>query len=838
MNLSKDELVKLASGIKINKRILEKKSKNELVEFITGITVDKCSPKQVKSALKKAYECSQAKRIELDIRDGRIVERPRYPQVRYPESLYPRDPPRDDPFPQIPVPVPDAEGRLPPIPPINMGGGVNIAPLEEFVRQLETNLRETERLLKIDQANLEAELVRHEAKSVADHTATNESVANVYTAVGQVVASINDLQQRDNVLQQRVVAIFEQERANMVEVNRADTRRIVVDTVANLVDDTVTRVASQLNRETSEAIDVSARAAAQKAVDAVIRDTLKVSSAVQTAMDQRVSSVIQENLGDVKQSLLEVRTSLASLQTLSGQVDSLIQNTGTLRNQVQDRTDSLGLQLDTINTDRLLDVEQIDTRIEDLKLALNTTFGLTQQQVQNATVYVDSEILRLQRDSMLAITNGISSYDAERQRIDQSLTLQINAVDSTSNANVEQLRAVINSINSRIDTEFPNIVSSFVEVNEALENFRVRQESGSLPLGFDFEAFQRAATENLLKRMRDYIRDNVTQRQIDQDARMSDAEKSIGAIVDSVNVLRQRPALEFDREAFSRAATEDILQRMREYVVQQFGNRQLTFETQLNNALPVISEIQQENEQLSRRLDDETTSTKSNLQMIVATTNQTQQNISTLVTQVSTNTNDISSINEDVARAVNDSRTAMSLIPTVNQLAIELPQLKLRVEEPLIIIDRLTAKLGQLETNEVKLSREFVTLNNNLRTQRDNINERLQANASAIDEVRLLAQTVNLQTAAEIRNIMDSNRQNPLAIEPSPTDDVRVANLEMTVNQQRQMMATLEERLSDLESELRVATDARIKQLQTAIAILQRETGVSPTKRKRPSPPR
>ena len=42
MNLSKDDLVKLASGIKINKKVLEKKSKNELVEFRkNGINFDR-----------------------------------------------------------------------------------------------------------------------------------------------------------------------------------------------------------------------------------------------------------------------------------------------------------------------------------------------------------------------------------------------------------------------------------------------------------------------------------------------------------------------------------------------------------------------------------------------------------------------------------------------------------------------------------------------------------------------------------------------------------------------------------------------------------------------------
>jgi hypothetical protein len=57
MNLSKNELLKMAINSKPKKEVLEKKSKNELIEYLFGVKVDDCSKKKINESEKRLEKC-------------------------------------------------------------------------------------------------------------------------------------------------------------------------------------------------------------------------------------------------------------------------------------------------------------------------------------------------------------------------------------------------------------------------------------------------------------------------------------------------------------------------------------------------------------------------------------------------------------------------------------------------------------------------------------------------------------------------------------------------------------------------------------------------------------
>jgi hypothetical protein len=69
MNLSKNELLKMAINSKPKKEILEKKSKNELIEYVFGVKVNECSMKKINQSEKHLEKCSS---IPLDFRENRL----------------------------------------------------------------------------------------------------------------------------------------------------------------------------------------------------------------------------------------------------------------------------------------------------------------------------------------------------------------------------------------------------------------------------------------------------------------------------------------------------------------------------------------------------------------------------------------------------------------------------------------------------------------------------------------------------------------------------------------------------------------------------------------------
>ena len=746
MNLSKDELVKLASNRKISKKVLQRKSKNELVEFITGIKVDKCNPKQIKSALDRAYQCAA---------DGRIfIEDEEY----YDDSPPPSRPPL----------------ATAPIPPVSGNAEAIVATLQE------------------NQLKLEAELIRHEAKSETDHAAIAQTV-------DQVTRRLNELRVGGGgggaaLDEQRVLAIFEQERDNMLIANTENTKLLVVDTVGKLVDDTVTRVASQLNRETTQTIENASRLAAQRAVDEVLLDTTQISSAVQTVMDQRVTKMIQENLGEVKQSILEVRTSLGQLDSLSVNVNSLELATDSLQGEVNLEAEKTNRRLvevsNTIaeeNEKLVTKIDEIDTRTANLKVAYENNVALVQRQIVDAAVAVDAKWVAFQNGTLVEIDKRLVPATTE-------LTKRITEADQR-----------IVALDQRLRADEPNIAASFREVR------------------FDEEAFRAQATTELLAQMQRFIQENFTEKQLEYQNTLESLDRRIAVLSEPTPPLTGDGGpepIDFDREAFSSAAAENLLARMREYVKITYGNRQLEYEKKYEASVP---ELQKENERLALLVGENRVAVNRNLSEITNVVNVTTGQVNAINKNITRVSRDIEAINEDVAVARSDAKTAMSLVGTVDKLALEFPALRAEIQEPLALISSANSRYDELEVATKTAVQDIIGLNEAVRQQRDAVDLRLQTNAQAINEVRQLAQQTNINAANEIQKLfvqyqgLKSDVGAQLAIEASPAS----LSVNDQLEQQRQTIKALQARLDKNDQDFVALYDEVFVSMRTRIDRLQ-----------------
>ena len=754
MNLSKDELVKLASNRKISKKVLQRKSKNELVEFITGIKVDKCNPKQIKSALDRAYQCAA---------DG---------QIFIEDEEYYDDSPSRPPLATVPIPP--------------VSGNAEVATLQQ------------------NQLKLEAELIRHEAKSETDHAAIAQTV-------DQVTRRLNELRVGGGAAldEQRVLAIFEQERGNMLIANTENTKLLVVDTVGKLVDDTVTRVASQLNRETTQTIENASRLAAQRAVDDVLLDTTQISSAVQTVMDQRVKKMILENLGEVKQSILEVRTSLGQLDSLSVNVNSLELATDSLQGEVNFEAEKTNRRLvevsNTIaqeNEKLVTKIDEIDTRTANLKVAYENNVSLVQRQIIDAAVAVDAKWVAFQNGTLVEIERRLLPATSE-------LTKRITEADQR-----------IVALDQRLRADEPNIADSFREVR------------------FDEEAFRAQATTELLAQMRRFIQENFTEKQLEYQNTLESLDRRIAVLSEP---SRGPEPIDFDREAFSSAAAEDLLARMREYVKITYGNRQLEYERKYEASVP---ELQKENERLALLVGENRVVVNRNLLDITNVVNVTTGQVNVINENINRVSRDIEAVNQDVAVARNDAKTALSIVGTVDKLALEFPALRAEIREPLALLSSANFRYDELEVATRTAVQDIIGLNEAVRRQRDAVDLRLQTNAQAINEIRQLAQQTNINAANEIQKLflqyqgLKSEVGTQLAIEASP-DSLSVND---QLEQQRQTIKALQARLDKNDADFVALYDEVFVSIRTRVDRLQaRLFGGEPLPKRRrqvPSPRR
>jgi chromosome segregation ATPase len=186
---------------------------------------------------------------------------------------------------------------------------------------------------------------------------------------------------------------------------------------------------------------------------------------------------------------------------------------------------------------------------------------------------------------------------------------------------------------------------------------------------------------------------------------------------------------------------------------------------------------------------------------------------------------DIEAINQDVAVARNDAKTAMSIVGTVDKLALEFPALRAEIREPLALISSANSRYDELEVATKTAVQDIIGLNEAVRQQRDAVDLRLQTNAQAINEVRQLAQQTNINAANEIQKLflqyqgLKSDVGAQLAIEASPATGVEelIEQQRQTINALQARLNETEERLEDLYQEVTVGVDTRIKRLQARL---------------------
>jgi len=753
MNLSKDELVRLASGMKVNKKVLERKSKNELVEFITGIQVDKCNPKQIKSAVQKVYDCVQAKRIEFVPTEKvpSVVQPPSSTEIPYFQPTQPYQP--------ISVPTPIT---LPPTPPT------------------------------VSRA-LEEEMMRHEAATADFQKSSQLSIDNALIQVSEIQGKIDNLELRIQSVPQSVSDLFEQQRLALIESNRESTKLLVVETVSELVDETVSRVALQLNKDVASNVESASKLAAQKSVDAVLNESGKISSAVQTAMDQRVSSVIQESLGNVNRQILDIKSSLYNLDSLSLNVSSLEFQSNNLQQEIGDVSDVFDSKVTKVSNELSVGLQDINFRLDqtekNVEDSINSFKVNNQKQLETYTTYIEEGVAKM-----------LSNYNLERVNVDQQLASQMVIFRQDFDILLRENNKFRSSLGEDILQRMKQYISENITQRQLIYEKNVDQIIARFPLESSFSQllqqiqnpdFSAAAIESLFARMREYVLEQFGNRQLESEPRLigiesenqrlnqriTETERNINASLqqlsaDVANVSRQNvQQIEANSSDFSETAVQDLFTRMRKYVREQFGNRQLEFEPRLNG-------IESENQRLNQRIIDTETSFNTTVAGIVSTTNESIERVNTISQNVFEISNDISDINDAVALSNTNIKRALSLIPTVNQLAIEMPK----------DVSSLQNKVAKLEASEVRISENVVALNNVLKTQRDAINQRLEMNSRIMDEIRS----------------NNSGNSGMLAIESSPNP---------RVEEQSSAILALENRVTELESTL-ISFDARIKQLQ------------------------
>jgi len=919
MNLSKDELVRLASSMKVNKKVLERKSKNELVEFITGIQIDKCSPKKIKSAVKKVYDCVKAKRIEFVPTEPEIpyFQPTKYQPISVPTPItlpqtqptpitLPQTPPTPITLPQTPPtpitlpptpptpitlpptlptpitlpPTPPTPITLPPTPPTPITlpptppTPITIPPTPPTPITLPPTQPTPITVPPTPPTvlrGLEEEIMRHEAATADFKKSSQVSIDNALMQVSEIQGKIDNLELRIQSVPQSVSDLFEQQRLALIESNRESTKLLVVETVSELVDETVSRVALQLNKDVASNVESASKLAAQKSVDAVLNESVKISSSVQTAMDQRVSSVIQESLGNVNRQILDIKSSLYNLDSLSLNISSLEFQNNNLQQEIGDVRDVFDSKFTKVSNELSVGLQDINFRLDqtekNVEDSINSLKVSNQTQLETNITYIEEEVART-----------LSNYNLERINVDQQLASQMVIFRQDFDIVLRENNMFRSSVSEDILQQMRQYISENVTQRQLIYERNVDQILTRFPLESSFSQllqqiqnpdFSAAAIDSLFDRMRRYVREQFGNRQLEFEPRLNgiesenqrlnqritETERNINTSLqqlnsDVANVSRQNfQQIEANRSDFSEAAAQDLFDRMRQYILEQFGNRQLEFEPRLNGIEsenqrlnqriteternintslqqlnsdvanvsrqnfqqieanrsdvseaaaqdlfarmrkyvreqfgnrqlefePRLNSIESENQRLNQRITDTERSFNTTVGDIVSTTNQSIERVNTISQNVSEISNDISDINDAVALSNNNIQRALSIIPTVNQLAIEMPK----------DVSNLQNKVAKLEASEVRISENFVALNNVLKIQRDAINQRLEMNSRILDEIR-------------------SNNPSVLAIESSTSPQV-----------ERQSLAiiALENRVTELESTI-VSFDARIKQLQ------------------------
>jgi len=844
MNLSKEELVKLASRTKLKKNVLEKMSKKELVEFLTGVQVDKCSQKKVNQAAKKLRECSQdvpktvkrqpdVDRIamlskELERLRNRLDTDNKQPKtigdaIREADCC-PVEIKSGDVCNTITITPP--QSIIPtPIPPIRdddrrdgVRNIVNVAPLDPRVERIDENIVRIDsdiidlksktsqlgRQLETNTKELEAEQLRHEKLSENKHRQFTANLTDIVGRVDDLLDGLRTMQRRDLEFGTRVQEAFAMENAALLNENFQEARRAAREEVAELVDETVSRVARNLNEETrQQAIDAAA-AAARNVVENSSSIIAAVDSAFQSRLNETVDAQVAAGLADVvlpevvrllrveratvDAQLLDLQSSLSNLESLQinvSQLELLLQQVDNELTSVRDDVRTLESENDSSNA-----------RIRNISSELrstNATLDELRSTVTDLRNYIDNDV----SERVQAFVNNqqqlaIEQYDlAIRQTIDNLNSGILVRVDEVAQQVSEELR----TIDTRVDSAVQDLRRELVSTSQSV----VRQQEES---NEDRDARITREVNELFNRTREYAKRIVEERQIefksavDRMALSEDVESINATLSDQTASLRQQMNQNYSQlenrlvvSERSIGANEDAL-RQTIGDVAVVNDRTNRLDDQMRDQLRITDEFGNVLNQV-RRTIPAIESRLANVESVDSLVSNQQMQISRVET-----------IEREMIRLNNE----------LSRPNVELGELDNRV----VAIEESRQELERLLRNEQNqnaiVNRQLKELQDAFRVVRDAMDDRLATNSSSIN------------------NIIRELRSNRRSIEPSPSDNDLLDQMSSEINTLRITMGQFEVRLSELESTVNVSVDARINQIQRQLSTA---VASSPIKRRR-----
>jgi chromosome segregation ATPase len=651
---------------------------------------------------------------------------------------------------------------------------------------------------------LEAEQLRHEKLSENKHRQFTANLTDIVGRVDDLLDGLRTMQRRDLEFGTRVQEAFAMENAALLNENFQEARRAAREEVAELVDETVSRVARNLNEETrQQAIDAAA-AAARNVVENSSSIIAAVDSAFQSRLNETVDAQVAAGLADVvlpevvrllrveratvDAQLLDLQSSLSNLESLQinvSQLELLLQQVDNELTSVRDDVRTLESENDSSNA-----------RIRNISSELrstNATLDELRSTVTDLRNYIDNDV----SERVQAFVNNqqqlaIEQYDlAIRQTIDNLNSGILVRVDEVAQQVSEELR----TIDTRVDSAVQDLRRELVSTSQSV----VRQQEES---NEDRDARITREVNELFNRTREYAKRIVEERQIefksavDRMALSEDVESINATLSDQTASLRQQMNQNYSQlenrlvvSERSIGANEDAL-RQTIGDVAVVNDRTNRLDDQMRDQLRITDEFGNVLNQV-RRTIPAIESRLANVESVDSLVSNQQMQISRVET-----------IEREMIRLNNE----------LSRPNVELGELDNRV----VAIEESRQELERLLRNEQNqnaiVNRQLKELQDAFRVVRDAMDDRLATNSSSIN------------------NIIRELRSNRRSIEPSPSDNDLLDQMSSEINTLRITMGQFEVRLSELESTVNVSVDARINQIQRQLSTA---VASSPIKRRR-----
>lgn len=832
MNLSKQELVSLASKLKLKKDVLARMSKKDLIQFMTGVEIDKCSKKKINQANQRLEECVAAVRLRVKEEEPRTIgDSPRDPSRIVIERESPRDIPRMGVSPRCVIerdaPRFDTSPRL-------EGTEIRIEPRFENrfePRQVDVNpaldrlandiseLRVTTSQLnqKISACcdELEQETLRHEQVSNAKHSQLDNELSTLERQVDQLNDNIRQIRERDNEFEQRVRETFSQENEKLLFQNFQEARRAAREEIDERIDDTATLLAQKLSEETSQqALD-----AANRAVQNVLDNSDVVSAAVDSAFERRLTSSVRELLSTGLDEIV-----VPELERLALAEQSATQELERIRSSLSSFT-SLELELNNV------------------ELSLQST----EQNVENVQRSVEEQEERLirQTERVQQLDTNVGVLRAGLEDLRQYWSLDV----------VERVEAAINQQNAMTEPQVRRIIANDPGLAGRLDTLdtelrAVQQQDRDYHDEFRDQIRRRLQEQNIS--FDDRIRE-LQEQNVSLDGRILQVTDNISQVREYVDTVIRDRQQTLDNRLVLLATNESVdalantVAEERETQIALVNQNLRRFEQELNANTSLVNEVTtivSRNEvnvmavnDRYNTLDDRVVQYQQQVDGYNDTVARFTGSLEDFTQQLEFYRQQVTTVRQEIldaeertqARSQEFQEQVQLSIENVRQTvqAIEQPQTRLRLDQR----DMSQA----FRATRTRLERRMAQIIDNFRQVRNAVNQQLQENTDNINALITQQEQDRAQREDEqARREEDRERQEArdreqrrnriLAIEDAPSNDNRIDELQRDIT-------NIQRRLETLEQTVDVRIEARLRLLSQQLS--QSVPGGSPLKRRR-----